>query len=192
MAQHRYRHLHPCAIHSETSEGAPTVGELRTAAAGVLPRPGSPPQNPGAGSLKVRNPERPRSTGRQESPRKVTGNTAFPLAEFPRARLMKSPRRILRMPCAGFWPISFPASGIRFTGKHSGSSGFQQPDSGGADRRSEGPDRRSRRHVDEGDGQGDGRCVQKARRPRRRQGYFGQGEGAAVVKCACWNTCTAT
>ena len=137
VAQHRYRHLHPCAIHSETSEGAPTVGEQRTVAAGVLPRPGSPPQNPGAGSLKVRNPERPRSTGRQESSRKVTGNTAFPLAEFPRARLMKSPRRILRMPCAGFWPISVPASGIRFTGKRSGSSGFQQPDSGGADRRTQ-------------------------------------------------------
>ncbi len=68
----------------------------------------------------------------------------------------------------------------------------QAADAGGADRRGEGPDRRSRRHVDEGDGQGDGRCVQKARRPRRRQGYFGQGEGAAVVRCACWNTCTAT
>ena len=43
------------------------------------------------------------------------------------------------------------------------------------DRRGQGPDRRGRRHVDEGDGQGDGRGFEEARGPRRRQGHFGQG-----------------
>ena len=38
-----------------------------------------------------------------------------------------------------------------------------------------GTDRRGRRHVDEGDGQGDGRGFEEARGPRRRQGHFGQG-----------------
>ena len=46
---------------------------------------------------------------------------------------------------------------------------------GGTDRRGQGPDRRGRRHVDEGDGQGDGRGFEEARGPRRRQGHFGQG-----------------
>ena len=43
------------------------------------------------------------------------------------------------------------------------------------ERRGQGPDRRGRRHVDEGDGQGDGRGFEEARGPRRRQGHFGQG-----------------
>ena len=54
---------------------------------------------------------------------------------------------------------------------------FQEflPRPGGTDRRGQGPDRRGRRHVDEGDGQGDGRGFEEARGPRRRQGHFGQG-----------------
>ena len=66
--------------------------------------------------------------------------------------------------------------------------------------------RRGRRFVDEGDGQGDGRGVEAAGRSCRRQGYLGQGEGAAGIgagarprpdgqyagSCTCSNRCTAT
>lgn len=51
-------------------------------------------------------------------------------------------------------------------------------------RRGQGRDRRGRRDVDEGDGQGDGRRFEEARRPCRRQGYLGQGQGVVGVGAA--------